>query len=170
MTTDTAAPLTRDDLAALRAADGLTLHHLRPSDDRQSQIRAYLHGYGQRIYTAREQVLFPTTDTTDRSRAIPVESDVSGYGWPADHAGQESDTRAFAMVGMNPILRTIVSLLRTGDELHLLWQADNNNDNHRAVGYHADELRLFVRNRKLTFPVAYSVGPDNSARMIRQHG
>lgn len=175
MTTETLTPaLTRDDLAALRAADGLSFHHLRPDDTNPSMIRAYLRSYGQqRIYTAREQVMFPATDTFDRSRIIAVASTVSGYDWPTGDPDWHRYARAFAMVGRNARTETMVSLLRPGVSVALHWQADNNNENHRQVGHHADELTMHITSpagRHLTLLVAYQVGPDNTARMIRQHG
>jgi hypothetical protein len=172
--------LTREDIAALRAADSYSFHHHRSADDGPHMMIAYLHSYGQRIYTAREQRLFPSPHAnTDRMRAIPVESAAQGYAdggettWFSGRDGEQT-ARAFATIGgHSSTMRTIMGLLRVDDRVVLQWRADNNTDNIRAVGFHADELRLNLigpGKRDLMFLVTTSVGPDNSARMIRRHG
>lgn len=178
-TTTTTAGLTREDLAALRAADNLTFHHYRDGDSQpRHMIRAYLRGtFGQRIWTAREQRLFPELSLTDeRMRTVAVKSVASGYERDGNGGlwSGEPQVRAFASHYIDNTIRTVLALLRTGDELTLQWRADNNTDNHRSVGFHADELWLSAWSdspaRDLTFHIAHSVGPDNTARMIRRHG
>jgi hypothetical protein len=67
--------------------------------------------------------------------------------------------------------QTIASLLRPGDTLSLSWSAGGGTtENHRAAGLHGDTLSLVVYRKekhKYTFKVAYSVCPNNSARMCR---
>lgn len=172
--------LTSEDIAALRAADNVTFHHLRKSDGPHS-IRAYLRAYGEPpIYTARQQRLFPESFASyERMRSIAVESQASGYStsgmgeWSTSY-GAETDVRAFASVStINPSIRTMLGLLRAGDVITLEWVADNNTDALRDAGMHSDFLRLHVRGAKgrdLSFYVSGSVGPDNTARMVRRHG
>jgi hypothetical protein len=180
----TLGELTGDDIAAMRAADGLSFHHLRPGDrDGHHVICAYLRNYGdQRIYTAREQRLFPQPHSeSERVRSIAVESRAAGYGYGSDATtawtteyGDATDARAFASVStMRATIRTMLDLLRIGDVITLQWTADNNTENIRQVGFHADYLTLSARRasgRVLTFHVDSSTGPDNTARMIRRHG
>jgi hypothetical protein len=66
--------------------------------------------------------------------------------------------------------RTMVDLLRAGDRLTLVWLAGNNNQYLREAELFLDEVRLAVTRgeRRLVFPVAHTVTPDNSARMIRR--
>jgi hypothetical protein len=71
--------------------------------------------------------------------------------------------------------RTVVDLLRAGDELHLHWGADaNTNELMRQRGLHGDRLQLWVwRDRKsgdrqrFVFEISSRVTLDNSARMIQ---
>jgi hypothetical protein len=48
--------------------------------------------------------------------------------------------------------------------------ADNNTGSLTDAGLHNDQLRLYVHRAggRLVFPIATSVCPDNSARMIRR--
>jgi hypothetical protein len=163
------APLTAADITALRTADYVSFHQY----DGIGKIVANAHGRGeQRIYTAREQKLFPTASHLDRSRVMVVDSAMHGYTSDDEYFGGRKDGRAYASVStpsMSDHWQTLVSLLRAGDVLTLRWSASNNTDNHKSVGFHADELRVLVRrgDKVLTFLVDYSVGPYNSARMIQ---
>lgn len=175
MTTDTIndVTLTSDDITALREADTITFHH-GPEDSRYvaTCIRAHMRGgYSDapRIWTAREQRLFPTQGhmDTDRQRTIaPARSTVRSY----DEIGPAAVAYHYMYPGKT--WRTITELLRKGDALWVEWVADNNNQNHQAVNYHADQLFLHVKrgDRELTFLIACQVGPHNSARMIRPDG
>jgi hypothetical protein len=170
--------LSADDITALRMADSITFHHGPPNARYVATcVRAHLSGGFSdepRIWTAREQRLFPSGDTgggRDRLREVtPERSTVTGYDWPA---GTFPDAQAFHMMhSITPEWATIASLLRAGDTLRVSWRADNNNENHTGAGFHQDELRLSVHRgaRVMNFLITKSVGPDNSARMIRREG
>lgn len=173
-TTDTVTlALTSDDIAALRDADTITFHH-GPADSRYvaTCIRAHMRGgYSDapRIWTAREQRVFNTADTTDRSRTvIPEKSTVRGYGAPIT----DSAVAFHSLYSSTAHWQTLVGFLRTGDTLRMEWIADNNNQNHEAARMHQDALYLHVLRgkRDMTFLLATSVGPHNTARMIRPDG
>jgi hypothetical protein len=185
-TIDTAiAPLTADDVASLRKADSVTFHYFRGV----GVIRAHLRGgYAapRRIFTARQQRMFPDTDSysADRKREIPVMTSMHGYedggstGWRLESGNDRGacNPSAFYMEHSgqyNPEWLTIANLTRPGDMLMLVWTADNNTSYIRDAGLHNDELTIkIVRGGKVvhTLFVAQSVTPDNSARMIHRYG
>ncbi len=179
-------PVTRDDIIALGTADGVSFHH-GPDG---AEIRGYLRTYGGslRIYTAREQKLFPRTGNVDGERmsVLPVGSKMTGFNdgggmWRGEDHPQ---ARAFHTIGSaryDDDWRTVLDLLKTDDVLELHWRADNNTDITRNAGLHIDELRLLVhrnggkhaehgKGRTLSLLLDVSTGRDNSARMIRRHG
>lgn len=61
-------------------------------------------------------------------------------------------------------------VLKVGDVLSLAWLQDNNNDNHREAGLHHDQCFLVVQRGKHIgrFLIGDSVGPDDTARMVRR--
>lgn len=177
MTTATeTATLTTDDITALREADTITFHH-GPENTRYvaTCIRAHIRGgYADapRIWTAREQRLFDAPGRgvdTDRERTImPARSTVRGYGQTIGDAV----VAYHYMGGSRDTWRTITKLLRKGDSLWVEWVADNNNENIESVNFHCDQLYLHVTrgDADMAFLVATSVGPHNTARMIRPDG
>jgi hypothetical protein len=182
-TSDTAIyPLTADDITALRKADSVTFHYFRG----EGYIRAHLRGgfYATaRVYTARQQRLFPIADSysADRERRIDVHTSMHGYGTDSNHGwhldrGADSNPEAFYMEHSgqySPVWMTIANLMRAGDIIRLYWTADNNTQYVDTAGLHADELRIgIVRNGKIvhTLSVAHSLTPDNSARMVKRYG
>ncbi len=167
--------ITKDDIAAFKAAGSVTFHHYKGT----SYIRLHTDkafSDDTPIYTAREQRLFPQTDVgRDRSRQIDTGHQIYGYKIDAGVWDDTSDPgcSAFYMFHFHsPELRTIADLLRAGDVLTLNWSADNNNDNHSEAGFHCDKLRLTVTrgDKVMTFYIASQGGPDNSARMISRYG
>lgn len=176
--TETEIPvLTRDDIAALRAADDVTLHVFKG----RGCVRARLRGYSAqpRIYSAREQRLFPDVDAQLdwRTRDVVASHSVVGY---SERASMEWSDRsdpnyyAYASFVDEAVWRTIAGVMRPGDSVHLSWIADNNCGNTREVGFHHDELRLLLtgpegKNRR-TFLARVEVGPDNTARMVQRYG
>lgn len=183
-TTTTLAALTRDDITAIRAADTVSFHH---GPNYGPKIRLSLGGgYSDqpRIYTAREQRLYPQQDG-DRTRELRVASSMSGYaeeGFGMWRGQDFPNATGFHMIHSpryNDEWQTVVSLLRTDDVLTMVWSADNNTGTARDFGLHIDELRLRIdrnggapaeKGSTLTFLLTVSMCRDNSARMIRQHG
>lgn len=189
-TVNTPQILTTDDVAALRKADSVTFHYFRGA----GVIRAHLRGgYSNppRIYTAREQRMFPNTDSysADRMREISVQTVLSGYASGGETAwrmtdsgsshtgGADSNPAAFHMEHSgqySPTWQTIARAIHSGDRIRLTWTADNNNETFRLASLHADELHLIIMRADAkphaTFLVDHSVTPDNSARMIQRYG
>jgi hypothetical protein len=175
--------LTRDDLTALKLADAVTFHHTTATLG-GPMIRLYLENRMSdepRIFTAAQQRAFPAADRSDgrgRMRDIPVESSAYGYGNDGSTGWRSADTPQLACFHMihsaqyTECWPTIPRLLKVGDRLALSWAADVNTDTVTAAGLHCDQLRLRVHRgaRPLVFPIATSVCPDNTARMIRTHG
>jgi hypothetical protein len=163
------APLDRQDVAALRAADSVTFH--------THKGRAFIKAHkrpapGRDVYSAREQRLYPVTDGTERTREITADHSILGCesGW-----AELKDAAAFYMIGtaqFSATWPTIAELIRAGDQLQLVWTADNNSQYITNAGLHADELALGITrgDRTMTLKIGYSVAPDNSARMIDRNG
>jgi hypothetical protein len=179
-------PLTSEDIAALKDADSVVFRLTSKGSSIEAGLRKYAED-GPVIFTAREQRLYTSVDhysPTERSRIISTDVSASGYGdgtsggwrWNADNTSGRPD--CFEMIGSARYLHTLGTILvglRAGDVVTLVWTADNNTDNYKAVGFHADELTLVAidptgKRPERTWLVAYSVGPDNTARMIRRHG
>lgn len=193
MSTETVAAPAATELGALTAAD---LASLRTADyvvfqmhQGRCAIRAGLRGGyapdGLRIYRAREQRIFPDTESygNDRERTIPVEFSMGGAGGDGESGWHYAPERtpsavAFEMIHAAQYARawqTVAASLRVGDVVRLVWAADaGSNQATRAVGIHVDELSVTVeRNGKrnaATYVVETFAGPDSSARMIRRNG
>lgn len=176
-------PLTSDDIAALRHAESVTFHY----SDGQGYIVALLNDIDRdRLFTKREQIMFPNASDHDRARRIITDTGMFGCGQPDisgwnitrnEHARRTAS--AFHMVHAaqhHAPWITMARFLRPGDIITLIWVADNNTDNIREVGLHADDLILRVTRVKgdnettHEFLVTRSVGPNNSTRMIRYYG
>lgn len=170
--------LARLDLTALRLADAVTFHH-NASAEGGPRISLHLESRMSdepRIFTATQQRVFPTADGRGRQRDIRLESSASGYASGGLPGWSSSDARplfCFYMIHsaqFSQSWRTVARLLRVGDRLALQWVADNNTETLIDAGLHNDQLHLYVHRAgdRLVFPIATSVCPDNSARMIRR--
>lgn len=181
-TTVAAETLTAEDIKALRLARSVSFHVFTRDGERVSFIRASFERRRD-VFTAAEQRLFPGVSEyrpEERDREIPVLEDIRGYERDGSVKYDERAT-AFSMIHAAQFDRdwqTIVGLLRPGDELTLTFTASNNSENMRRVGYHRDELRLEVKRgrreiaggrgqKRLSFLLDVSVGPNDSARMVR---
>lgn len=93
-------------------------------------------------------------------------SRVNNYGPQADaftgfsHCGSAK---------FSDVARTLVRHLRPGSQFTMRWTRDNSSPITRDAGLYVDLLHLTVQHGRTTdcFLVDYSVGLDNSARMIR---
>jgi hypothetical protein len=168
--------LTAADVQALRRAEHVTCHHDSGASFLLLSLRGGLSGEPPRVFTASQQRLFSDPDRFDghaRSRRIPCAASVSGYDqqerwWLLDDLANGA---CFATVTpQRETWRTVVDLLRAGDRLTLVWLAGNNNQYLRDAELFLDEVHLAVTRgeRRLVFPVAHTVTPDNTARMIRR--
>jgi hypothetical protein len=151
-TVDT-APLSTQDIRALRSATTVTFHH---TGEGIGQLRAHLRADD-------------SSTGFDQVRVIDVSSRVITYQHndPATEPAQ-----AYYYLGYprtSALWQTILTRLQSGQAVALEWTRGNDTDNYRSVGFHADELRLSVgrsNGRAEHFLIGYQVGPDNSARMI----
>lgn len=177
--------LTKDDLFALRTADGTSFHKWK--NDEGVVIRCYLrHASNGRTFSHREQLVFPEPHTgTERMRTIYVTGSVSGYAY-ADYADPENhhysnwlgdaSSTAFVSGGgrYDRTWTTIAQCLRVGDVVSLAFLGDHHSNGYvKVAGLHADSCELRVTrggNRQaLVFEVATTVTPSNSARMVQQY-
>lgn len=168
--------LTRDDIAALKRADNVTFHTYRG----EAHMRAHLETYGteHRIYTAREQLLFPLSNSTLRGRYRDVHTEHSGMGyleegglaWTSDNTPHYSAFNAFVD---RHVWGTIVGSMRVGDVVTLISVAGNGNGYLKEAGLFKDDFRIELsRDGKnpRTFLANTSVCADNSARMVKRYG
>lgn len=116
----------------------------------------------------------------ERRRNIPVLGSIYN-GWDRDggRARGEVMRNAFAMFSSAQYTenwRTVVSLLRVGDELRLEFRTDEATNGYvKDANLHADELYLRVartvgsspREQRMYFLLDTSITPSNSARMCR---
>jgi hypothetical protein len=154
-----ASALTALDLKALKQADSVSFHFV----NERSTIVAH----------------------KDRDRDQPFSQDQRheievGVGFTAykgfHTSRRDGITSCFAMINasrFNETWTTVRDLLRVGDELVLEWIADNNSEVINKAQLHSDELCLIVKRRvgektkRMVFHVDHSIGPNNTARMIR---
>lgn len=148
-----ATVLTSQDVRALRSADSLVFQYT----DGQGVIRACKSGDR-------------AADGFDGERRIHTDAAVTDYD---REPGADRRYAAFHMDHSSQVrreTRTLVGRIGIGDTLSLLWTRSNDCDALRAVGYHQDQLSLSIRKPSgtvQTYLVAVSVGPDNTARMVR---
>lgn len=141
------------DKRALKHASGGISFRL---DDRQAKIVAHRRGDD-------------TASGFDEQHTIFTDYRLQDYG---KESGTEYTCYYLHMYPLvDSTMMSLVNRIAVGDTLSLEWIANNDNDNYRSVGFHRDELRLVIghKNGKAErYLVAVSVGPDNTARMIRR--
>ena len=147
--------LTKIDVAAMKKADRIVFRHVRG----ESQIEA--------IKEADERNPF------EQNRIVACGAKFVDYS-DRKVFGPALDTFTAFEMKMHPSYdeewRTIVSLLREGDELTLVWTRDAYKcQNLDAAQLHGDSLSLLIKRGEKTmrFTLEWSVCPDNTARMIR---
>lgn len=170
-TTDTAiATLTTDDVKALRKAESVVFRLHKGRYTIEAGIGKML--CDNRPYTDVERRLFPdlATGSSDRERVLTV------HGYIDSYQGRRftEDSKGFAMINsahLVPTWQTVARLLRAGDEITLHFLGDAHTTLAlEEVGMHGDVVRLNVHRADgstMTFEVAHSTGPDNTARMVR---
>ncbi len=157
------------DVQALRAADTVAFH---TTGDGVAYIDACLNGAGElRIYTARQQRLFPDADRHDRRRRIEVAADIAGFDaarrWHEHHLPGAAAFTLIDAAQLDEVWRSVAAFLRVGDAIGLHWRADNPADALHDPALHRDELRVAVRRgtRRWMFLLDVQVRPD-PVRMI----
>jgi hypothetical protein len=168
--TDPVGLLYPSDVQALCAADTVTFH----TSASVGVIDACLSSapFAQpRIYTTRQQRLFPDGDRLDRRRRIQVAADIAGFDqarrWHEHHLPGAAALTVFDTAQLHEVWQTITALLRPGDVLRLHWRADERSDALADPALHRDELRLGVTRgtRRWLFLLAVHVLPE-PVRMI----
>ena len=159
--------LTRIDIAALLKADRMVVHY---NGGNVTESRIYA------VKQKRPSETDPFATDVTYNLSIPI--DITGYGYNGLHSTylepeQKLKIKAFAMTnfyhGQCTEESTIIRMLRAGDDVRLEFCASCNNGHLDQNGLHHDKLFLHVnrgRNR-FTFLLDDSIGPDNSARMIK---
>lgn len=171
--------ISKDDIAALKIAESVSFYY----HEKQGTIVARLEkpfSDVNRIYTAREQRLFPETDESWRMRTILVDTSMYGYtddgstNWSIANGDHPTATGYASITAPRSALEwhTTVSMLKEGDILTLSWIADNNSETIRQARLHVDRVSLYVKrgDKKLQFHLQTAITYDNSARMIKRNG
>jgi hypothetical protein len=158
------------DVQALKAADAVAFH----TGGDAAWIHACLSGalFGEpRIYTARQQRLFPDADCRDRRRRITVAGEISGFDthghWHEHHLPDATAFTAIECAQVHDVWRSIAAFLRVGDVLWLHWRADNRADALTATDLYRDELSIDVQRgqRRWRFLLDVQIRPT-PVRMI----
>lgn len=158
------------DIQALRMADTVSFTAADGAGLIDASITT-LAGDQPRIYTGKQQRLFPDALGRDRRRRIGVAADIAGFDrsrrW---HDHQLPGATASASIGgaqLHDVWRSVAAFLRVGDVIRLRWQADTNTDQLIANDLHRDELHIEIRRgpRLWTFLLDVSVRPQD-ARMV----
>jgi hypothetical protein len=158
------------DVQALRAADTVTFHTTAGG----AWIEACLSSaaFAQpRIYTTRQQHLFPDGDRLDRRRRIAVGGDIAGFDaqrrWHEHHLPDAAALTTIHAAHLHEVWRSITALLRPSDVIRLQWRADDPTDAPGDRALHRDELRLGVTRgtRRSLFLLDVRVLPE-PVRMV----
>lgn len=159
------------DVLALRAADTVTFHTSAGGDafiDAGLSSAAFAQ---PRIYTTRQQQLFPDGDRLDRRRRIAVAGAIAGFDdarrWHDHDLPGAAALTVFGAAQLDEVWRSITALLRPSDVLRLHWRADDPTDALGEAVLHRDELRLGVTRgaRSWLFLLAVHMRPE-PVRMI----
>jgi hypothetical protein len=159
--------LTKLDVAALRKADRLYVAFNGPKPE-LTRLEA--------VKENRPTETDPYPQDLCHEIKIPVT--VCGYGFHgslSSYLTEEEQSRVVASTfiylyhSQCTAASTIINLLKAGDLVRLQFVADNNSEVMRSAGMHSDVLQLFVArgSKQMVFWLDDSIGPDNSARMIR---
>ena len=148
----------RDDLKAMRTADAVVFRSYRDGDSTIECVKKDRDEFGEK----------------ERRRNIAVYGSVYN-GYDADGGRCRGEEMRYGCVVLTCAQyvenwRTVVSLLRVGDELRLEFRTDEATNGYvKDAGLHADELWLRVdrNNKRLYFLIETSICPSNSARMCR---
>ena len=176
--------ITRDDINAIKLADDWHFHTyqgrswivvgLRAHTERLETPRNGREFYDARVYTAREQVLYPDVDRYSHGRSRDITADSARLA----HYGERTrgdDWQGFASMYTSGERHTVANNLKVGDSLQFEWTASNNSQVNEQNGTHTDMFRLLVFRpgkdgvpRQVgTYLLVVQTGPDNSARMVK---
>lgn len=176
MNTETTTGLTKNELAALRQADSICFDH---SLNGHTGLRAVKRGKAPFFEEHRVEVPCKST--------VYISGD--GVDWDT-RCGKHAQCFAWIhSAQFNEEWRTIVRLLKPGDEVELRWVGNDDNgyvkrarvterdeschDAGLGMGLCHDRLYLKVRRKGkqvYSFYVDDSVCPNNTARMVKPYG
>lgn len=161
--------LTKEDIQALRGADRLVFLHEAGTTGKygvgDGTVKCIKEGKNIRVPGFEPEHSAPNLE-----RRLPAKSRITDYG--AKYLSDIPLTAHAAHVEQTYVdshINTIVRFLRAGDFVTLEWWRDNNSLTIEKGGLHVDQLSLSVgRGEKIyKFRVAFTITPNNSARMIR---
>ena len=160
------------DVQALQRADRVSFH----VENGHGHLDALLTTWPfaePRIYTPKEQRLFPDGDTVDRRRRIEVDATIVGFDehrqWHERSLPGTNACHTIHPARLDEVWRSVAAFLRVGDVIAVHWRADANTDHLTAAGLHRDELRIGVRRgkRRFEFLLAVSVSTPNTRMVTR---
>lgn len=155
------------DVQALRRADTVCFLAAEGGGVIDVTLTPLARGHA-RIYTAKEQGLFPDAVGPDRRRRIEVAADIAGFDtahrW---HDHQLPGATAATTIGgarLHEVWRSVAAFLRVGDVVRLRWHADVTTDQLTSRGVHRDDLLLEIgRGARLwTFLLDVAVRPPGT--------
>jgi hypothetical protein len=153
------------DVQALRQAEAVTFQ----ASNGVGVIDAWLTtvvGDPLRVYTAKQQQLFPVTAGHGRHRRIEVAADIAGYDsrrvWHDHWLPHTAAVWPLGGAQLEELWRSVAAFLRVGDVLRLRWLADTTISQLASVGLHRDDLCVEVRRGKRlwTFLLHVAVRPQ----------
>lgn len=149
------APLTRESLQFLRKARSITFRHMSMKEG--GTISAYI-GEGK----------------NETELVLKVDSRISNYG--SSFMPQVNEyTRCFASwlyANMNPNAHAIISFMKPGDEISLVWVGGNNTHILEGFKLDADELHIRIVRKvgnkvhHFEFLADYSIAQVKTQKMV----
>lgn len=158
-----AQPLTVIDLKKIRTADAICFDFYLQDGKTISQMRVI----------KREDEKSPWEQT----HVIPAHAMRTDYtnAWSTEPNADPNQTmrHCFEMIhtpDYTPTWQTVAQLMKVGDFLQIEWTANGGNDYAKEARLYTDSVKfvLIRKDRRLTFNIATSTCPDNSARMCRR--
>lgn len=171
------APLTKDQVKAIRQADSVTVFH-NPFCN-ADQLQSGLIRLTKEI---KPEKGWNSDRTMEVSTEIPVWSNAHYYStWGVENANvADSATKETHRAGVTTIrlysgtFKTFAHFIKAGDTLELVWDFDfyGKNSPLRTAGFTVDELKIKIRrdNAEYEFLLEVYAGPvDSPARFARRH-
>lgn len=162
-----AAPLTRQDVLAIRQADRIVLLHS------PAETGSRCHGQGT-VRCIKKLSAPGPFDEDEKRYEIQTESGVTDFGRRSPDGYNCSQVDSWASHFCNP-WRTVGAWIKPGDCLAIHWTGANDCQLLKDAGLHTDqvEVRITRANRKgdrsktYAFIIGHATGPDNCVRMVR---
>ena len=154
-------------MQALRRADTVSLSAADGGGVIDAALTT-LAGDAPRIYTAKEQALFPDTCGPNRYRRIEVAADIAGFDtarrWHDHQLPGATATATIDGAQLSEVWRSVAAFVRVGDIVRLRWHADVTTDQLTSSGLHRDDLLIEIRRgaRLWTFLLHVAVRPPGT--------